>query len=98
MFELKKGIDMHMHAYRSSLMRTTIEIRDEQRARLLELAARRGEKGFSILVQEALDRFLEDIAAEDEKTERAVAVLGTLDEDAAGHMDKTVQDLRESWR
>lgn len=41
-------------------MRTTIEITDEQRAKLLELAARRGEKGFSILVQEALDLYLRE--------------------------------------
>ena len=39
-------------------MRTTVEIPDVQRARLLELAARRGEKGFSRLVQEAIDRLL----------------------------------------
>jgi hypothetical protein len=79
-------------------MRTTIEIRDEQRARLLELAAKRGDKGFSKLVQEALDRFLEDIAAEDQKIERAVAVLGTLDEETERRLKETVEELRESWR
>jgi len=37
---------------------TTVEIRDRQRAKLFELAARRGEKGFSKLVQEAIDLYL----------------------------------------
>jgi len=35
-------------------MRTTLEIPDEQRAKLLQLAAARGMKGFSSLVTEAL--------------------------------------------
>ena len=39
-------------------MRTTIEIKPEHRARLLELAARRGNKGFSELVGEALEAYL----------------------------------------
>ena len=39
-------------------MRTTIEIKPEHRAKLLELAARRGTKGFSELVGEALDAYL----------------------------------------
>jgi predicted transcriptional regulator len=40
-------------------MRTTIEFPDEQRAKLLELAAGRGEKEFSRLIQEALSRYLD---------------------------------------
>ncbi len=36
-------------------MRTTIEIRDEHRAKLLEMAARRGEKGFSSIVSETIE-------------------------------------------
>ena len=38
-------------------MRTTIEMDDKHRAALLELAARRGEKGFSALVGEAIDAY-----------------------------------------
>jgi hypothetical protein len=37
------------------LMRTTIEMKPEHRAKLLELAAHRGAKGFSQLVSEALE-------------------------------------------
>ena len=39
-------------------MRTTIELTDEQRAALLAKAARRGMRGYSQLVQEALARYL----------------------------------------
>lgn len=41
-------------------MRTTIELTDEQRAALLALAARRGLRGYSSLVQEALAAYLAD--------------------------------------
>lgn len=39
-------------------MRTSIELSDEQRAALLALAARRGLRGYSFLIQEALARYL----------------------------------------
>ena len=48
-------------------MRTTVEITSAQRARLLALAARRGDKGFSRLVQEALDAYLGAVAGEEAK-------------------------------
>jgi hypothetical protein len=35
-------------------MRTTIEMKPEHRARVIELAARRGDKGFSTVIAEAL--------------------------------------------
>ena len=57
-------------------MRTTVEIPDEQRAKLLQLAAQRGEKGFSRLVQEALDLYLEQIAARGKTVKEALSVLG----------------------
>src|SRR5687767_14891424 len=56
----------------SDPMRTTIELTDLQRAKLLELAAQRREKGFSGLVQEAVDRYL---AEEESRSERISAAL-----------------------
>ena len=40
-------------------MRTTVEMKPEHRSALLALAARRGEKGFSNLLAEAIDEFLQ---------------------------------------
>jgi tRNA(fMet)-specific endonuclease VapC len=39
-------------------MRTTIELKDESRAKLLAIAARRGEKGFSRLIDEAVEQYV----------------------------------------
>jgi len=79
-------------------MRTTIEISPEHRARLMELAARRGEKGFSKLVQQALDAYLRSQTGEEEKRRRALMLKGALDSREAERLREKTRDIRESWR
>jgi predicted transcriptional regulator len=79
-------------------MRTTVEITDEQRARLLEIAGRRGEKGFSRLVQEAIDLYLERLTRNDEAVDDALAVIGSFSENAAGRLEHSVREIRGRWR
>lgn len=79
-------------------MRTTIELRDDQRARLLELAARRGEKGFSRLVQEAVDRYLDREARRDRSLERAVSAIGSLSDESASELHRATRSIRKNWR
>ena len=59
-------------------MRTTIEIKPEHRAKLLALAARRGTKGFSELVSEALEAYLRAESDREAQRRRAVLLKGTL--------------------
>jgi hypothetical protein len=79
-------------------MRTTVELADEQRARLLALAAERGEKGFSRIVQEAVERYLEAEGSRRERVSRALKLVGSLDDDAADALEASVRSIRESWR
>ncbi len=79
-------------------MRTTIEIPDEQRAKLLEIAARRGENGFSKLVQEALELYLEEIAAREQRVNEALSAIGSLDDEGAQELRESVRQVRERWR
>ncbi len=79
-------------------MRTTIEITAEQRARLVEMAARRGHKGFSKLVQQALDAYLKAQVGEEEKRRRALLLKGALDSREADRLRKATREIRESWR
>jgi len=79
-------------------MRTTVEITPEQRAKLLDLAARRGEKGFSKLVQQALEAYLEAQGSEDRKRRRALALKGTLGDRDADHLRQSTRAIRKSWR
>lgn len=89
---------MHVHACYVLGMRTTIEIKDHLRARLLALAARRGLKGFSILVEEAIVRYLEELEPSDDRVQAALSVLGSMDEQDADELERSVQRLREQWR
>ena len=79
-------------------MRTTVEIPDEQRSQLVHLAAERGEKGFSIIVQEAIELYLSMNAARRDKIAAAQSVLGTLDDEEAEILRASVAKLRKTWR
>ena len=79
-------------------MRTTIEVRDDHRAKLLEMAAQRGEKGFSSLVQEALDRFFEQEEEREARARKAISVLGTIDDEEAAELEASVREIRGRWR
>lgn len=66
-------------------VRTTIEISDMQRVKLIALAAQRGEKGFSRLVQAAIDAYLDGEHAHDKTRQEALRLRGALSgRDAAG--------------
>jgi predicted CopG family antitoxin len=79
-------------------MRTTIEITDEQRAKLLEAAGRRGEKGFSSIVKEALDQYFAGEAARRELIDRATEVIGSLTDEEADRLGSDTRRLRQTWR
>lgn len=79
-------------------MRTPIEIPDEFRARLLQIAASRGEKGFSHLVQEAIARYLRDLEQDEERARDAVAAVGALGDEDAAALEDSLRRLRGRWR
>jgi hypothetical protein len=79
-------------------VRTTIEIKPEHRARLLELAARRGEKGFSSVIAEAVEVYLAGSAEQERFRKRALRLRGTLPHDEARRLQKSSETLRGFWR
>lgn len=79
-------------------MRTTIELSDETRSKLLEMAARRGEKGFSRIVEEALEAYFAGEGERRDRIERAVGALGSLGEADADRLEREVRRLRGTWR
>lgn len=85
-------------------MRTTIELTDEQRARLLALAAKRRLRGYSTLIQEALARYLEETpnggeAGAGVRAARAARkVQGTLSVAEAERMRRRIEALWKRWR
>ena len=79
-------------------MRTTIEIKPEHRAKLLELAARRGQKGFSQLIAEALEAFLMAQTGQGAVRKRALTLRGALDSREAKGLRAVTREIRASWR
>jgi metal-responsive CopG/Arc/MetJ family transcriptional regulator len=79
-------------------MRTTIEIKPDHRAQLLALAARRGTKGFSAIVAEALEAYLRAEADRATQRQRAGLLKGALSAREADALRKTTEALRSRWR
>ncbi len=81
-------------------MRTTIELPDDLRARVLALAARRRLRGFSRIVEEALERYLETENEADraQRVEQAIAALGSLSARSAEAMRDRIRRIRRRWR
>jgi hypothetical protein len=77
-------------------MRTTIEMSDIHRSALLRLAGRRGEKGFSRLVAEAVDAYL--AARGEADAAGALRLRGILSAKDAEAFRNRVTALRENWR
>lgn len=79
-------------------MRTTIEITNGQRAELLKIAAGRGEKGFSAVVRDALDAYLEAHAAKDGATRAALGMRGALVGSEGDELSEHVRAAKARWR
>ena len=79
-------------------MRTTIELDEEQRAKLVEMASRRGLKGFSPIVKEALDRYLRSSAAKSPAAKDFLRFRGILTDEEARYARAVAKRLRSSWR
>jgi hypothetical protein len=79
-------------------MRTTIEMKPQHRARILELAASRGEKGFSNVVAEALELYLETRNSRADAIRSALALKGSLGETEAAGLSARTGSIRANWR
>ena len=85
-------------------MRTTIELTDDHRAKLLALAARRRLRGFSALIREALERYLEERSnggrtqAGAKAARSARKIRARMTETEAEQMQRRIDELWRRWR
>jgi len=77
-------------------MRTTVEITDEQHRALSAIAQRRGVRGFSVLVQEALDGYLANLKTDE--VDLLLGLEGVLTESDAEEVRSRINDVRTTWR
>jgi len=76
-------------------VRTTIELPNESRARLLALAARRGLRGYSDIVREAVDRYLVEEERKEMPTSQLLELSGCLSDEEA---DRALKRIKETWK
>ena len=79
-------------------MRITIEMKPEHRARILELAASRGEKGFSTVIAEAVELYLEAQDRRLDAIRRALDLKGSMNEREASGLAARTHKIRAEWR
>jgi hypothetical protein len=77
-------------------MRTTVEITEGQHRALSALAQRRGLRGFSPLVQEALAAYLRGL--DTQEIDLLLGLEGMLGEDDERELRSRIDTLRATWR
>ena len=77
-------------------MRTTVEITDAQHRALSAIAQRRGVRGFSTLVQEALDGYLANLSADE--IDALLGLEGMLSDVEAQQVHARIDEVKATWR
>ncbi len=87
---------MHVNARMHIEMRTTIELSDRTYARLRAKAAERGMRGFSAIVEEALERLLEP-GGEDDRASALAAAEGAWSEGDVKEWERAREEAWATW-
>lgn len=76
-------------------MRTTLNIKREHRDALLAVAVRRGEKGFSSVVAEAIEEYLNEEKTRVRRRKELLSLAGSLSPEEANKLRSTATSLRQ---
>jgi hypothetical protein len=79
-------------------MRTTIELSDEHRSALHSLAARRRLRGYSKLIQEAIDFYIKEKIKRGDSHRYLLKMKGTWNEEEAKKFRKRLEEIRRNWK
>jgi predicted transcriptional regulator len=79
-------------------MRTTIEINNENRAKLAALAAKRGLRGYSKIIEEALTEYLVRIENRKSEIEEFLNLAGSLSQEEAFVAENKIKEFWSRWQ
>jgi hypothetical protein len=79
-------------------VRTTVEMKAQHRSALLALAAERGEKGFSSVLAEAIQVYLDGERERARRREEFLSLAGSLSPEEGEDLRARVRAIRENWR
>jgi metal-responsive CopG/Arc/MetJ family transcriptional regulator len=77
-----------------SEMRTTIELSDNHRSVLHFLAAQRGLRGYSKLIQEAIDFYIKEKAKRGDRVKHLLKMKGTWSEEETKKIRRRLKEIR----
>ena len=79
-------------------MRTTVELSNDHRSSLHSLAARRGLRGYSKLIQEAVDLYIREMTAKEGNTGHLLRMRGTWNKEEARKFQNKLRRVRRNWK
>ncbi|MCL5986311.1 MAG: hypothetical protein M1371_07065 [Actinobacteria bacterium] len=79
-------------------MRTTIEMSDKLRAKLLAYSALKGKRGFSEIVCEAVEEYLSKKEGIGDRVDNFRKLRGILTDEEAKEAKKIISEMWESWK
>jgi metal-responsive CopG/Arc/MetJ family transcriptional regulator len=79
-------------------MRTTIELSNEHRSALHSLSARRGLRGYSKLIQEAVDLYIQKATAKEGSAKAILQMRGTWKKEDARRFQEKLSEIRKNWK
>ncbi|NIV32013.1 MAG: hypothetical protein GWN58_21775 [Anaerolineae bacterium] len=86
-----------MQYYNTHTMRTTIELKEDHRALLHAIAARRGWRGYSRVVEEAIEFYLKHHAAAEEARRVLLSRQGAWTDEEAERTRTAIAEVRRQW-
>lgn len=75
-----------------------MEMKPEHRSALLALAANRGEKGFSRILAEAIEEYLDSELGRAKRRTELLSLSGLLSRGDADKLRKATTSVRRNWR
>jgi hypothetical protein len=78
-------------------VRTLVELKPQNRSRLIAIAAKRGKKGFPFVLNKAVESYLGAGAKREAQRQRALQLRGSLTHAEADELRKQAAALRVTW-
>ncbi len=79
-------------------MRTTVELPDELIAALHAIAVKKGYRGYSKVMEDAVKHYLRDREKKDQSLSVLMRMRGSWNSEEAAETKKRLEEIRKNWR
>jgi len=78
-------------------MRVTIELKDRHRYFLHTPAAKKGIRGYSAIIEEALDTYIEQLSKKDSTKDEILKMMGSWQMWEVSKVKMKIKEMRKNW-